>query len=278
MPNHKKPTIDELDENINKTIEELEKDPDQTPENDDGSDKDLTPDNKPDETPDNEEPEETPEEEDDTVPETPEEKKPNGEAKKQDYEKRYRDSSTEAQILYAKSKKITDAIEKAGDVPEPTEEELVKEYPEWEEMSDFEKKIAKNDLVKTRKLDAITEATKEFKDMDSWSKKIDEFLAKPETMNDYPELEGKEDEFKIFTLKPTRVNVDFPDLVSAFLYAQTGKPKKKGQMFETGTGGSKENPKPKQQKLSVEDSRQLRNADYKKYLQYLREGKIAEEV
>ena len=44
--------------------------------------------------------------------------------KEPDYKKRYADSTREAQILHAKNKKIMEAVEKAKEIPDPTEEEL----------------------------------------------------------------------------------------------------------------------------------------------------------
>ena len=281
---HKKPTIDELEENSKKLLDEFEKTEEkETPEV--IEEKPETPEEETPETPEEkpevveEKPEES-EEPEEEAPETPEEpKKPEEkpeEEEKPDYKKRYEDSSREAHILYSKTKKITEVIEKAGDVPEPTEDELRSEYPEWDVMSDFEQKLAKKNMINDRKFDAIGEATKEFKDMETWGKKVDTFLADPETLSKNPALEGKEDEFKVFVSKETRRGVDFADLVSAFLYSEDQKPKveHKGSMFETGTGGRNEKPKPKSDKINAEESRRLRITDYKKYLEYLKAGKI----
>ena len=281
---HRKPTTEELEENSKKLLEEFEKTEEkETPEVEE-KETPETPEEETPETPETpeekpEEGEEKPEESEEPEEETPEEEKPEEKPEEEetpDYKKRYEDSSREAHILYSKTKKITEVIEKASDVPEPTEEELRTEYPEWDVMSDFEQKLAKKNMINDRKFDAIGEATKEFKDMETWGKKIDEFLADPETLSKNPALEGKEDLFKVFVSKETRRGVDFPDLVSAFLYSEDQKPKvqNKGKMFEVGTGGRNEKPKPKTDKINAEESRRLRITDYKKYLSYLKAGKI----
>ena len=256
---HKKPTNEELDENINAALKEL--DEPETPEIP------VVP-----ETPDPEIPK---------VPETPETPKTPDEVKKEEkdnYEKRYRDSTAEAQVLYSKNKKITEAIKKAGSVSEPTDGELAVEYPEWEEMSDFEKRLAKDSLMNKRGFEAIKEATKEFEQLDKWSGEIDSFLTDPATLAKHTDLDGRENEFKMFASKPTRQGVDFEDLVSAFLYSESVKPAptKNKQMFETGTGGINEKPKPPSNKISVDESQRLRITDYKKYLEYLKQGRIEE--
>lgn len=268
---HIKPTINELDEKINKSLEELDKKPkEEVPPVEEKPQEDKPKSETPPETPSVEIPEEKPE-----VPKK-EEKPEDKPKKKVDYKEKFIASSVEGNILYTKNKQIADAIAKASEVAEPTEEEMIALYPDWEVMSDFERKMAKKDEKNTRKLDAIEEATRDFKDIDAWTKKVDDFLADPQTFIDSPELEGKEEEFRIFSTKPTRRGIDFEDLVASFSY-MTGKevkPKAKGSMFPTGSPGINERPQPKSDKITIVEARRLRVTDYKKYLQYVRESKI----
>lgn len=193
-----------------------------------------------------------------------------------DYKEKFVASSREAQVLHAKNKKVNEAIDKAAELPEPTEEELRAEYSDWEVMSDFEKKLAKDSLISTRRFALLHEATKEFKDIDAWNDKVDKFIVDPKVLVDYSELEGRIEEFKIFATKPTRRGVDFEDLISAFLYDITKKmkPKQKGQMFPTGSGGPNEKPKPGGGKITIEEARTLRKTDYNKFKELLKAGKI----
>lgn len=280
---HKKPTSEELQENMDKAVKELDKpeapkkDVKEKPKKVDEPKEDVKEtvpfpevDDDVNATP------EVPEEESEVEPKKKsvpkEDDKQNGEP---EFKKRYRDSTREAQLLASKNKKLTEAIENAGDIQDPTKRQLTAEYPEWEEMSDFEQKIAKDNLLNRMKFDAITEVTKDFKDMDKWVTKVDEFVKDPITIANYPELDGKEDSFKLFSAKASRRGIDFEDLVSAFMYEEDSKPKKsKGAMFETGTGGDNKKMKPKSDKISLEDSINLRNTDYKKYLKYVKAGKI----
>ena len=222
------------------------------------------------------------EEEDEPNPPAKVEPKPKKEAKEgePDYKKRYSDSSSEAHILYSKNKKMADAISKAGEVAEPTEDELKTEYSDWEDMTDTEKRMAKRSLHDSKKLQAITESAKEFKDIDEWNGKVDKFLADPETIVEHPKLDGKEEDFKIFvTTKQSRMGADFEDLVASFLYAESQKvkPKNRGSMFEHSSGGKNGKITPKNDKISIADSKILMKANYKKYLEMLKAGKIEEE-
>lgn len=250
---HVKPTKTELDENIKKTTEELEA---------------LK---------------KTPTEPEPTPSEPTEEPEPSKEIYK-DMLKREKKKSVasaqEAQVLHAKNKKINEALDKASQLPDPTEEEMTVEYPDWEMMSDFEKKMAKDSLISKRRFNALNEVTKEFKDLEKWQGKVEAFIGDPKTLTAHSELEGREDEFRLFATKPTRRGIDFSDLVSAFLYnTEKARPqKKKGKMFETGTGGPTAPPKKGRGKISIEEARILRTTDYKKYIQYLKAGKIATEI
>jgi hypothetical protein len=274
MTNHVKPTIDELKANQETILKELET---------------LTP--KLEEVKQEEAPTEKVEAEVEVEEKeaekvvVPEKKIEEKEVKKTDeqlkeeedqaFKKKFANSTREAQILAAQNKKMAEALERASDVAEPTDEELVKEYPGWEDMTDFEKKMAKKDMINDRRFTAINEVSKEFKDFDKWKVKVDEFITDPNTLISNPLLEGKEEEFKLFTMKENRQGVDFDTLVSAFLYsAEKERPKHTGKMFETGSGGPKVTPKPKSDKISLEQAALLRKTDYPRYKEMVKNNKI----
>lgn len=262
MKKHIKPTPEELEANAQKSLEEAEalKEIPETPE--------TLEDEKP-EDKEVEIKEEPVVEDKEVIEDKPQEP---------DYKKKFVESSREAQILHSKNKKISDAFEKASQLPDPTDDEMKVEYPDWDLMSDFEKKIAKDSVKNTKRFQAMEEVTKGFKKLGDWQDKVNSFIEDPKTLVDNPELDGKEDEFKLFATKPTRIGVPLEDVVSAFLYNVEKevkmKPKNKGSMFETGTGGANEKQKPKTDKITVDQARILRNTDYKKYTEYLKAGKI----
>lgn len=250
---HVKPTPEELEANAQKAIEEAEA----------LKNKEV------------EEPEE-PEAPEDPEPEPKPE--PENEAELKRTKEKLRASSREAQILYARNKQVQEAIEKASSLPDPTDEELQAEYPDWDVMSDFEKKMAKESMSNSRRMQAITEVNKQFKDLEAWQNQVDAFIDDPATITNNPALAGIEDDFREFATKPTRRGVDFDILISSFLYEydkQPTKPKKK-QMFPR-SAGSGEAPKPKSNKLTVEQGRALRESNYDEYKRQLLAGNIETE-
>lgn len=201
------------------------------------------------------------------------------EEEEQTYKKRYSESTREAQILHAKNKKMLDAFNQVSEVVDPTDEEMQKEFEDWEDLNDFEKKMAKENWKTSKRFEAINTIAQDNKDGDAWNEKVDKFIDDPATVTNNPSLEGRLDEFKLFVEKPTRRGVDFQDLISAFLYEiKTQKPgKRKGKMFETGTGGPDKKTKVKSDKMSIETAAALKKSNYNAYKEALMAGKIEQE-
>lgn len=266
-----KPTQEELDAQINKALEETPEEVKEVKE-----EVKETPEEVKEEAP--EVVEETPEEQSKEEPERVEEKsEPSPEV---DYKKKFIESTREGQVLYSKNKKVAEVLEKANQIPEPTEDELKKEFTDWELMSDLEKRLAKDNLYNKKRFDVIGEASKEFKDIDAWNENVDKFIDNPENLIKYPELEGKVEEFRNFATKPTRRNVDFEDLVASFSWDLSKKAPKpnKGSQLETGNGGAKEKMKPKSDKISLAEATILMQTNYSKYKELLLAGKIDDSI
>lgn len=288
MLNHVKPTKEELEANINKTLEDvakldaeenkkkeevlaivdenLNKDPEPTPskaveeEEEEVIEPSKSPDLEPVPIPDiNLEPEPTP---------------------SPDYKKKFGESSLEGQLLNSKNKAMNEAIIKANELPDPTEEELTKANPEYDLMTDTEKVMAKELFINKRFRETITEATKPFVDMENWRNKVVEFVEGEANLKKYPNLRGKEEKFMEFAVKESRKGVDFELLMDAFehhLTLQAPKKENNGQMFPTGTGGPGDKDKPKSDKLTLAQGQILKETDYRKYTEMLKAGKIADE-
>lgn len=262
---HQKPTTEELQNGINSAIEEIEK-----------------PEEKPTETKEEEviekpKTEEKPEEKkEEVVVEKKEEKSEEKPTQEEiDYKKKFTESSREAQKIHAKNRKLNQAFDEANEMPEPTEEELMREFDGFDVMSDTEKKLAKESLISKRFREKIAKAREEGKRIEKWNEQVDEFVGDPKTLVDNPELEGKVDEFKLFATEESNNSVPFKVLVAAFLHEQerAKKPKQKGQMFETGTGGPNTNDTQKK-KLSLEEGQKLMETNYDEYKRQLRAGNI----
>lgn len=221
-------------------------------------------------------PEGTPEVETPEEIETPEEveqpeEKPESTTKPDiDYKEKFRESTREAQVLAAKNRKIVETIDEAAQAPEPTEDELRKEFPEWDTLTEIEQRLFKDNLMNRRKFDLVHSAVQETRKVDEWAGKVDEFLTEKSASEQNP-LEGREDEFRSFAMKPTRRGVDLGDLVSAFLYTAEPAKKNRGSLLETATGGPKET-KPKE--LTPDEIKRIRINDPKLYTRLIKEGKI----
>lgn len=256
---HKKPTPEELEAAAQKALSDLDNIPQGDPEPD-----------KPEPEPSQPEPE--------PAPPAPEHPSPPPQ-EEVDYKKKYTESSRENQIVTAQKRKLVGVIDQAAKVDDISEDELKAKYPDWDALTDFEKKLARETQLANKRFAILDEANKEFKDIDAWNGKVEDFVGDPKTLIDNPELEGKIDDFKYFATKPTRRGADFADLVSAFLYdvSKQPKPKNKGAMFETGSGGPNDKIKPKSDKISYTEAKVLRTNNYKKYVELLRAGKIEEQ-
>lgn len=195
-----------------------------------------------------------------------------------DYKKKYVDSSREAQKLFAEKRKISEALEKVSTQEPPTEEDLKKEYPEWDELSDFEKRMATENLVNKRIIQSLDQVTQESKEIEKWYEVVNTFAQNPKTLLNYPELEGKIEDFKAFASDKSRRKTDFKDIVGSFLYTwtQSHTKRSKGKMFEDGRGGPKTKPQTSPGKMSFADAQVLRNSNYDEYKRLMLSGAIEE--
>lgn len=233
--------------------------------------------------------EEEPEEEEPETPEEPEPKKeeeqeeepqadPSEEAKTR-LKKKLSASARENQKIYAKNRVINKALIEADETPEPTEEELQKEFTDWDVMSDTERTFAKETVISRSWRKKISEAKEQATKIEKWNELVTEFIEDPKVLVDNPALEGKTSEFREFATQEANNNVPMNILISAFLHDHSTKQKKnKGKMFERGSGGSKEKPQAKSGMITLDQARKLRETDYNKYKEYLMAGKIELDV
>lgn len=190
-------------------------------------------------------------------------------------------SAREAQVLHSRTKKYDEAVEEAEKVEPPTDADMEDKYgkEEWEDMSEGSKQLAREAWVSNKRFEIMSKASKEGRDIEKWNGEVDTFLKDPKNLNKYPVLEGKQEDFKVFALKPTRRGLDFEDLVLAFKGDLADNPpkKNKGQMFEKGSPGQKDKPKPKDGTISAAQGAALRKTDFKKWKEMLKAKKIRPE-
>jgi hypothetical protein len=268
--NHVKPTPEELKAKEEAAIEEANKLEKNLPEEEESTEK-ITPE---------EEVEKIVEE---IIPEE-EEAEPSEEEKealKQKLEAEKKKSSASArenQKIYAKNRVINKALTDADEIPEPTDEELTKEFTDWDVMSDVEKTLARETVISRNWRKVISQAKEQATKIEKWNDSVEVFVDDPKTLVDHPELEGKTEEFKTFATEEANNSVPFNILVSAFLHEDSKNAKSnKGRMFERAKGGSKEIDKTSD-KLTYEQGRRLRETDYNKWKELLADGKIGNDL
>jgi len=159
-------------------------------------------------------------------------------------EKKLSASARENQKIYAKNRVINKALADAEEAPEPTEDDLSKEFKDWDVMSDFEKTLAKETVVSRNWRETIAQAKEQATKIEKWNDSVVEYAEDPKTVIDNPELEGKVTTFKEFAQTEENNSVPFKILVSAFLHEQSKvTTPKKGKMFPSGSGGPNERSK-----------------------------------
>ena len=185
-----------------------------------------------------------------------------------DYEKKFSDSTRENQILLAKLGEQDKAKQELTN--EPTDSDLRTAFPEWDLMSDTEKRLATRTLRAERIGGNAAQQVQEINADRSWNTSIELAVASN------PTLQGKEQAFRQYASRPQYRNVPMDVLASAFLQTQglsaapTPTPHKPG--LETGQGGPRETPKPIG--LTMEQLAALRKSDPKAYEKYIKTHEI----
>jgi hypothetical protein len=264
MPNHKKPSKEELIQQTEEAIEAAEALKDQPVEEEVEPVVEL------------DEAVEPQEEIIEVAPEEPQEQAEPSKEEEQVLKEKLSASARENQKIYAKNRVINKALQEAEEIPEPTDEEMTAKFKDdWELMSEREREQAKEIEISKRWRAKIREASDQAQKIEKWNDSIDEFVEDPQTLMNNPELEGKTDSFREFASKEENNSVPFKILVAAFLHEQsTGKVQHTGKMFEHASGGPNSKPQPKSDKLSLDEARKLRVTNYPKYKEYLAAGKI----
>lgn len=220
------------------------------------------------------------EEEDKPDTETPEQKASKEKKTEEDKNRRYQQQRQESELLNEQRKGIISAIDKSEKIEPPTEEELkayVKEKGgDWDILDDFQKNLAKDNLIAKRQQAALNEGLKAVKDVNEWQEQVDTFISENESKQTYKELIGREEDFKQWCLrKASTRGIGWEYLVPSFLHDVKQIAKKKGSMLLHGGGGEK--PKPATEPGVISDANQvaqLRVSNPKEYRRLSKEGKI----
>lgn len=195
-------------------------------------------------------------------------------------EKKYHSQQTETQIQIAKNNALKDKITEAKRIGEPTMEELkafvAQDGVSWDELTTFEQSQAKRTYISEKKLDLITKGAEEQDKIDEWANKIDTFIDTLDANPKYAKLSGHEADFRKFSMKEAHRGTPIEVLLGAFLNDLPAVIKKRGSLFESGSGGEKEE---KPGKITDADAVQnLRITNPREYRRQVKAGKIDLEI
>jgi len=179
-----------------------------------------------------------------------------------DYETKFKESTRENQILQGKLKAREDAEQEL--TKEPTDSELKAAFPDWDSLSDFEKKIARDNLITKKLAASAVKTTQELQNERAWNTSIELALSSVSA------LQGKEQAFRQFASQPKYKGTLMELLIDAFLQKNPEAPKTVTPRpgLEPGSGGPKESPKPAG--LTMEQLAALRSSDPRAYEQYIK--------
>jgi len=203
-------------------------------------------------------------------PETPPEILPEPSAPeppKIDYEIKFKESQKEALILKAQLDKVEEEKNKKVDI---TDDLLRGKYPDWDDLSVGEQKALRKSEELAQEVQELKNNANQFNNDRKWQEKVETFVAE-EMVDLFPDIVGREEEFKRFATRPTRKGLPMEDLAKVFLYENPPVDKKRS-LFHAG-GGVSATP-PVDEGMSAEDVRALRVTKPLEYMRLVRAGKI----
>jgi hypothetical protein len=189
-----------------------------------------------------------------------------------DYEQKFAESTREAQVLAGRVAAFEAEDARRKLTKEPTDSELQAAFPEWEVMTDTEKRLARGTFSAQRIATSLQEKEEAREAVNAWNTDLELTIAKN------PSLQGKEQAFKTFANKPTHRGAPLETLVSAFLFESSPNPSaptptpRPGLL--PGNGGPRGSEKPKL--LTGDELKVLRETDITGYREYVKTHPMTE--
>ena len=185
-----------------------------------------------------------------------------------DWEQKAKDSQKEAMILHEQLKKIEEEKVKKVEI---NEDYLTKIYPDWQDLTLGEQRALKESEILKQEIQQIKNDTNKYNNDRDWNTKVEAY-ATEEVQDIYPDIVGREEEFKRFATRPTRKGLPLDDLAKIFLFENPKPVEPKKSLFHApGSSGA---PAPQNDGMSSEDVRILRTTRPTEYMRLVRAGKI----
>jgi len=182
-----------------------------------------------------------------------------------DYKEKFTQSQKGAMELLGKVKDRENLIELLTSKHTPTDEDLSKEFPEWEYASETEKATIRRAVTAERKSNAVLAHLEKEAQQSAALSNAFKFA------EDDDRLAGKEAEFVTYASKRTDVPLDV--LADAFLYTSRSQTKKTKPILATGTPSGTEARK-KDGEKTPEELKELRTKNPERWMEDIRKGRI----
>jgi hypothetical protein len=194
-----------------------------------------------------------------------------------DWKDKFSNSARESQILSGNLKELQKTIGELTKEDIPTDEEMLKQDPDWNVRSDYEKNMAV-------KLEATQRMQRRIAlNLNNAITKTEKASALSQLVHSDARLQGKEDKFLEFVEKPKHANIPLDVLVNAFLFetpVETPAPETPPAEDvppalgrSTPSGGTPTVQK-KEGEYSDEELKHLRTTNPKKYNKMIQSGQI----
>lgn len=196
-----------------------------------------------------------------------------------DYEKKFSESSAEAQRLLHENNALKQKVDNLTKVETPTETELKASYPNWDLMTDVEKQLASDNLAFKKQIANQNSLVADMLEEQGFQRELAVITAKPE----FAGIKGKEAEFKTFAYQKRfwvdagsgrKIPVALDIIASTFLQenppaVDPSPPTNPAPTLEPGSGGAAPG---QTAQMTDEEKAQLRKNDPKRYNELLKKG------
>lgn len=166
--------------------------------------------------------------------ETPEEKKTREDKERKDK------SAIENTVVRKQNQVLTERLSEVNEVKDPTDDELKEYEPEYDELTDAEKRITKRQWKSDKRAEQVHSIALETKNDQVWNAALDEFINVSDAKDEFPLIVKNRDEFVKYATQKLHRGVPLDVLANAF-YGMKGMtkeaPRRINLMNRGGTNG-----------------------------------------
>ena len=221
----------------------------------------------------NDEPEEVIEEEKEIeeVVEEPKQEPKEEEKKEVDYTEKFKSSQKEALRLREENRKLLEEKELLTEKREVTLADLRVQYPDWEDMTEREKDLAKKAANNDLRLKALEAKNQMYLNEKRLTAEISDQLEIWEATGEFGDIVSHKEEFRRFCKQDGNKGVALENLAKLFLYDLPPEKKVEGNTPFSRSVNRSKTPE-KKEKMTAEQSAALRKSDPKKWNDLVAKG------